>query len=816
VPDRFAAYAATLSLIGAVAAESPVLVVVDDAHWLDSPSREALAFCARRIGDEPVAILAATRERAPEAARLPGVGEVLVEPLGEAEAREVLASATAGSPLAPQVAREVLAAAGGNPLALVELPRAMSEDERAGRVPLPRPLRAGEAIAGAYRRSVEALGAGARGGLLVVALSDDGALGPVTAALTALGGRAGDLAAAEARGFLELRGDAAHLRHPLLRSVLLELSAPAERRAAHRALAGALHPEHDLEQRAWHLAEAAVGPDEEAAAALEGAAGRAAGRTGYAAAAAALERAAALSEGDEGVRRLVAAARLALLAGRSARSLELAAAARPRAGGPRLRGEIDHLIGRCLMWQGPVDEARSALLEGAGALGGQDRAAASAMLIDAAMTQGMAGDYRDMLALARRAVEAAAESGVEAVVVAADALLANALLLRGDRSRVASLVAPARRLAPALDPLSPAYEAALFAAYAELLSERLESSQRLLERVVGAARRAGAAGLLPFALCARAEVGYRAGEWRDALSWADEAVGLIEEIGSGVLLSRALVARALLLGGLGRTAEAVRDAERAIAVAEPLGVGSMRQAATWVLGLATLAARGPEAAVPPLEDAGRRIAAAGLLEPALMMWQPDLVEAYARCGRAEDARRVLATLSEQAALTGGAWARAATARCRGMIGPELDRHFREALDLHALVPMPFERARTELAYGARLRRAGRRADARGELERALAAFERIGAEPWARQAREEIAATGAGLPRRGSRRADELSPRERQVAMVVAEGLTNREVAARLFLSEKTVERHLGSVYAKLGLRSRAELARRVAELGAV
>ncbi len=152
-----------------------------------------------------------------------------------------------------------------------------------------------------------------------------------------------------------------------------------------------------------------------------------------------------------------------------------------------------------------------------------------------------------------------------------------------------------------------------------------------------------------------------------------------------------------------------------------------------------------------------------------------------------------------------------TRRCRGLLDADFDRHFAEALRLHAGLPMPFEQARTELAYGSRLRRAGRRAEAREQLRRALPAFERLGAEPWARLAREEIAATGAGLPRRGSAPADGLSPRERQVAMATAEGLTNREVAARLFLSEKTVERHLGSVYSKLGLRSRTELTRLIA-----
>jgi DNA-binding CsgD family transcriptional regulator len=811
VPDRFAAYAATLSLMGAVAADSPLLIVVDDAHWLDAPTQEALAFCARRIEDEPVAMLAASRERRPERVEMPGVEELPLGPLDERAAGLLLVSATALSPLAPEVAREVLAIAGGVPLALVELPAAMSDDERAGRADLPRPLRAGEAVAGAYRRRVEGLAPEGRRALVLAAVSADGALGPLLAALSTLGGDRADLAAAEAAGVLVLDDGAALPAHPVLRAAVLELAGPAERRAAHRALAAAVDPERDLEARAWHLAEAAVGPDEDAAAALEAAAGRAAARTGYATAARALQRAASLSA-DGGVRRLVGAARFAFLGGQTSHGLELALAARSRAAEPAALAEADHLIGRCLMWQGPVDRARSALLEGASALGRADPAAAAEMLMDAATTHGMAGDVRGMLHVARLAARSAARSGDEAATGSADAMLANALLLRGDRRRAEELVAPLTRMAPALDPLSPGYQRVLFAAYAEYVCERLAPSLRLLRRLVEAARSAGAASLLPWALCVRAEIGFRAGDWRAALADASEACELVEEMRSGVFLARALATRAMVVGAMGRAAEAADDAERAIGLADELGVGSMRLAATWALGAVTLATGRADAAVAPLEAAGRLAAEGGLLEPSLVMWQPDLVEAHVRCGRVREAVRVLATLSEQASRTGGAWARAVTCRCRGLIDPDLDRHFREALDLHRRSPMPFERARTELAYGGRLRRARRRADAREQLGRALATFEELGAAAWARRAREEIAASGVGLPRRTARPGDELSPRELQVALAVAEGLTNREAAARLFLSEKTVERHLGSVYRKLGLRSRAQLARRFAE----
>jgi DNA-binding CsgD family transcriptional regulator len=812
VPDRFAAYAATLSLIGAVAVDSPLLIVVDDAHWLDAPSREALAFCARRIEDEPVAILAASREWPPERADLPGVDELAVGPLDAGAAEELLASTTSTAPLAPTVARQVLATAEGNPLVLVELPRAMTAEERAGRASLNRPPRAGAAIADAFRRRVEGVAPGpGRAALLLAAVSVDGALAPVAAALDDLGGGIQDLLDAEAAGFLVLEDEEVLLRHPVLRSVLLELSAPAERRDAHRALARAMDPERDLERRAWHLAEAAVGPDPEVAAALEGAAARAAERTGYAAAAALFERAAAFSEpasragGD-----LLAAAQMWFAAGDAPRAAAVADRLWERDPTGPLRAEAAHLRGFLTMLSSRADDAFALLVREARRIRPDDPAKAAQMLCDAGLTRAMAGRCRDAL----RCMQEAASYVPPDLAPQLAGSLAAGLTLAGRAREARPLFAVSERYLDAVEPVSPEGQTVVLSLTPLTWLGEFEVAERHLRRWLASARRAGCLAYVGFPQAFGAEIDFRRGRWRDARARALEAVRTLEETGQTSPLAFALVALAQVEAGLGREEDCRAHAERGLEIGDALGLGCMPVYRACALGLLEQGQGRPDAVVELLEPMVGYTDEQGLGEPATVMWQPDLIEAYARLGRAGEARRALAALAEQAHRTDGVWSRAAVSRCRGLLGDDFDRHFTEALRLHELTPMPFERARTELAYGSRLRRARRRAEGREQLRRALATFEELGAVPWTRRAREEVAASGAGLPRRGARPSEELSPRELQVARAAAEGLTNREAGARLFLSEKTVERHLGSVYRKLGLRSRTELARRFAERG--
>lgn len=808
VPDRFAAYAATLSLMGALADEGPVLVVVDDAHWLDVPSQEALLFCARRIADEPVAMVAASRERAPERLEAAGVEELELGGLAEGEARQLL-ERVPGEPLDPGVAARLAELGRGNPLALVELARSLSADERAGRAALPRTPPAGQAAVRAYRRRIETLDPDARRALLLAAIGDDGAPGPL---LSALGeGARPALARAEAAGLLRLAEERVGVAHPLVRSVAIELAAPEARRAAHRALAGALDPERDAEQRAWHLAEAAVGPDEEAAAALEAAAMRAAARTGYAAAAGALERAAGLSAAPGDVtRRAIAGSQMAMGAGRTEWALALLDRADPAAAAP---GEVAHLRGMLVMMAGGLDRAFELLVREARGVAARDPARAAAMLADAVLTRTMGGDCRTALALAREAFAIARPAPAVPPTVLSN--LAGALTLRGGAREARAMLAELDRAARDVDPLSAQGQMPVVA-----LSWRfwIDDEEAILARVdewIARARAAGARGLLGFPLAFSCEMDFRLGRWPRARARGEEAVETLHETGQAAGLGYALSVLALTEAATGH-AGATRGLVARAREHAGTEVGAVPTYAAAALGLLALGEGDAARAAVHLGPLPRYTEDRGLLEPATVPWQPDLVEACARLGRVGDARRALATLSEQAHRTGGLWARAVTRRCRGLIDENIDRHFGEALALHERVPMPFERARTELCFGQRLRRARRRTEARAQLEGALATFEDLGAEPWARQAREEIAASGARLrPRRAGRSEEELSPRELQVATAVASGLTNREAAARLFLSEKTIERHLGSVYRKLGLRSRTELAARMAGGGA-
>jgi DNA-binding CsgD family transcriptional regulator len=807
VPDRFAAYAATLGLLTAAASEGPVAVLVDDVHWLDAPSQEALFFCARRLTDDPVAVVATSRDTALEASVPTGVPELRLEPLDEASARRLLE--TAEAPVVEPVARILLREAGGNPLALVELPRALSVEERAGRTALPRLLRPGEALVRSYRSRLSQLPGATRRAALLVAMSEDGAPDVLVAALAAVGLARDDLAAAEAAGLVRIAEGSARMRHPVLRSVVREVAAPAERREAHRAIAGALDPETDAEVRAWHLAEAALGPDEDVAGALERAAVAAAGRTAYAAAAAGMERAAGLSpDSRAATARRLKATELAMAAGRPAWSLALLDGIRE--GGPAAA----HLRGLVTLLTGDLDAAFEILVREGERAAEQHPLAAAAMLADAVLTRTIAGDCYTALSIARRAfaVDPAGPARLPTLV----GYLAGALVLRGQARAARPLLERFDLLTSDVDMTSPAGQMVVLSASWRGWLGDYEATDARLEQWIASGHASGAAGFLGFVLAFGCEMDLRLGRWARARSRGEESLALLAETGQLGPSGYAASCLASLEALLGLSEAARRRAGAVLEQAARLRIGSAETYARWALGLDALARGDPEVAASDLAPLEEHVARHGLAEPAAVPWQPDLVEAYVRVGRVGDARRVLATLSEQAHRTGGAWALAVTARCRGLIDDDIDRHFGEALVRHEDVPMPFERARTALTYGSRLRRAGRRTEARTQLEGALATFDALGARPWSRQAREEIAASGARLrPRSGGRPGDELTARELQVALAVAEGATNREAAARLFLSEKTIERHLGSVYRKLGLRSRTELARRMVAGGA-
>jgi DNA-binding CsgD family transcriptional regulator len=340
--------------------------------------------------------------------------------------------------------------------------------------------------------------------------------------------------------------------------------------------------------------------------------------------------------------------------------------------------------------------------------------------------------------------------------------------------------------------------------------EEYAVARTLLTWAVGVQRSGGSLLHLPQSLIELAELDFRVGRWVPALAGAYEAIALFEETAQRTELGFAQATIARMEAALGRDEECRRRAQAGFAADAASGLLLASVLAGAALGLLELGRGDPEAAIVALEPVERIVEEGKLGEPWLVQWAPDLIEAYSRVGRADRAVEVLETFERQAQATGRVSAQAAAARCRGLLAPDdaFEGPFDAALALHELVPTPFERGRTELAYGERLRRAQKRTKARERLQLALQTFDRLGAEPWAERARVELRASGQSVRTPEQQVEDALTPQELQVAALVAGGATNREAAAALFLSVKTIEFHLGHVYRKLGIRSRTELAR--------
>ena len=321
--------------------------------------------------------------------------------------------------------------------------------------------------------------------------------------------------------------------------------------------------------------------------------------------------------------------------------------------------------------------------------------------------------------------------------------------------------------------------------------------------------RARAPDMLPHALGTLAHLEIQSGEWVLALAHATEGSELARVFGHEATRSFALATLATVEAGLGRE-EAQAHAAAAMELAVATGARSMHPYGSHAVGLFELGRRRPDDAIPLFEETAALMREWGALDPLVIPWMPNLIESYVLVGRRSAARAMAAELEELARQTAMPWAQAVAARCRGLLADDFDGHFRSSLALFAALPMEFDRARTELAYAERLRRTGRRREARPHLRAAIETFRRLGAEPWTSRAEAELGGTAEHVRSRRDP-GDRLSPQELQVALLVGEGKTNREAAAALFVTAKTVEYHLGHVYEKLGIRSRSELAKLMA-----
>jgi DNA-binding CsgD family transcriptional regulator len=803
--SRFAIGAASLSLLAAYAEDRPVLVVVDDAQWIDASSADALAFATRRLLAEPVAAVIASRlgERSPfDAAALP------VLELGglDADATRALLIHHAGRPMPAETCAWLHRATAGNPLALIEL---APEAPRLGVEPFDRPLAVETRVEQVFARQIGRLPEAARHALVIAAAAGTGDIEPIIRALGAVGLDAACLEEAEAARLLRLEPGGLEFRHPLMRSAAYHAAPPGERRAAHRALAAALDVERQADQRAWHLGSAALGASEEAAAALAQVAARAVERSAYAAAAAAFGRSAQLTLGDDArAERLLAAADAAWLSGAGEQAAQHLTEARQRAGRPQLRAEIEHLRARIALRQQPVLVSYDILVQAARTIASLDPARAALLLAEAAGDALMyAADVERMLRTARWAWELAQGVADEEVTIFASIALGQALIFSGQGAAGAQHLRRGLALMESSATLWRNPRLVSWAARGRLFLREREHGAAVLLRAVDAAREQGAIGMLPVALEQIGHDSATSDRWAAAHTEYAEGIRLAREAGQPIELCACLAGLSRLEARQGRADACRAHAAEALALAEQFGVGLYRLWAhlaltQLALGLGQLEdARGHgETATSVLHELG--------IADVDVSPTPELVEIQLRLGRPAIAKALVDEHCRRAAEKGLPWALARAARCRGLVADDtaFEACFVEALRQHDLTSDSFERGRSHLCFGERLRRARRRVHARRELRRAFELFDDMGAAPWAERARLELLATGETARRRDRRPLDRLTPQEFQIARMLAEGQTTRETATRLFLSPKTVEYHLRNAYDKLGIRTRAAL----------
>jgi DNA-binding CsgD family transcriptional regulator len=808
-PDRFLVGLAVLSLLSDVAEDRPLVCIVDDAQWLDAASAQALAFVARRLGAESVGLVFAARQPSGER-HLEGLPELAVGGLDDRDAQELLASVLTG-PLDERVRDRIVAETRGNPLALLWLPRGWTPAELAGGFGLANaPAALSGRIEQSFTERLAPLPPPTRLLLLVAAEEPVGDPVLVWRAAAELGIGPDAAAPAAAAGLVEF-GAQVRFGHPLVRSAVKRAAAPRERQRVHRALAQATDADIDPDRRAWHRAHATAGLDEDVAAELERSADRARARGGLAAGAAFHERAVALTpDPRRRAQRALRGAKGKHQAGANDAALRLLAVAQV--------GPLDEL-----------EQARAQLLHAQ---------------ITFAMTRGR--DAPPLLLEAAKRLEPldprlARETYLEAF---AAALSADRLVGGGDAREVAAAVLcadwePSSRACDLLlDGLAlltregyvagaPALKVALRAFRDEPLSEQDElrwlwlacriaraladdrAWDELTARHLELARRAGAFSALPVALTDRVLVELFAGRIGVATSLAAESDAVVEATSSHLTLRTSIV----LANWCGRDAEAVALIEARRQDVLRRGEGLWLAANDWGSAIRYNGLGRYEDALAAAERAAD--AARGLGPPILLL--AELIEAAARSGHAERATGPLAQLAEIAHAAGTDWALGTHARAAAMLAEReaVERLYREAIERLSHVKTRATLARAHLLYGEWLRREHRRVDAREQLRAAHTMLSDMGMEAFAERARRELLATGETVRKRTVQTLDELTPQELQVARLAADGQTNPEIGAQLFLSPRTVEWHLTKAFGKLGISSRKQLRSALSDVGA-
>ncbi|MCX4673175.1 LuxR C-terminal-related transcriptional regulator [Streptomyces sp. NBC_01381] len=797
--------AAALGLLGAAAARRPLLLAIDDVHLLDTPSREAFLFVARRIAGEPIAmVLTAEHCRSVRSALRPavtGVPELRLGPLDPADARALLQQSVP-HPLRRFVAERLLAVAEGNPLALTELPTLLTPAQCSGNLPLDDPLAPGERLRDTHLPRLARLPDTARAALLVPAAAGDGPSDDLQRALVLLGHAPDALLPAEEEGVIEIRRGRLVFADRRLRLVAYHDACMSRRHSVHRMLAQVL----EGPVAAWHLTAAHIGPDQAVIHAVEAVAS-VAEETDPDTCAELYERAAGFADRhDEAARLLGLAAGCRQRAGAAEHVPVLLGRALALTHEPALRRELSVIQARQRGATGHPFSAHRTFRDAARQLTGEPGQAAQ-LLLEAVDSAVCAADSRAALGSAWQAYRLTRLCGGD-LAEAAAVQLAQVMALRGERAQARELL-----LAQ-----SAGEAAGALVGRAEVLGwlEEYEAGCMLLDRVLGeqpgveagagVARRAAALGC-------RAWIRLWTGDWSGARTDATAAVVCAEHRQETASLAQGLVALGRLEAAQGRVVECGAVLARASGVARAHGLELVPGQIAVAKGLLALGAGKYQEAVTGYERAGVLAQRAGIEDPSVAPWAANLIEAYVRSGRIAEAEREHGCFDAEMRRAGPSWALAVSARCRALLLESdgrgtpgaVEAAFHEALEWHARGAVVFERARTLLCHGQWLRRTGRTPEARVALAEALSVFSALGAVPWEEAVRSELRAAGARAARTSC---GQLTEQEGRIAALVAGGATNKETAAALFLSPKTVEFHLGNVYRKLGVRSRSELAR--------